>query len=300
VSETYIVGYDGTAASRSAVELTVELAAAEHAEVVAAHAYPRVPGRHGRGASAPADDELHERVREPAARILLGLDVEGVSRRVLACGSPAQALHELAEQEHAALLAIGVTHHTGIGRLLPGSVGAKLLHGAPCPVLAVPAADAPTPIRTVGVAYDGGRESRRALVAAERLARTLHARLVLLSCYEAPAYAGSALQIEADLEPALREAFAREVRDAAGRISGVDVQTRELMGPAGSSIVASARDGIDLLVAGSRAYGPVRSVLVGSVSRHLVDHAPCAVLVVPRAAGGDADREGALGLTAWA
>ena len=43
---------------------------------------------------------------------------------------------------------------------------------------------------------------------------------------------------------------------------------------------------------GSRAYGPLRSVIVGSVSRHLVDHASCPVLVIPRSAEADIDREG--------
>lgn len=50
-------------------------------------------------------------------------------------------------------------------------------------------------------------------------------------------------------------------------------------------IVEAAADDIDLLVAGSRGYGPVRGVLPGAVSRYLVDNAPCPVLVVPRSPG---------------
>ncbi len=37
-----------------------------------------------------------------------------------------------------------------------------------------------------------------------------------------------------------------------------------------------------MLFVGSRAYGPVRRVLLGSVSSELVESAPCAVLVTPR------------------
>jgi nucleotide-binding universal stress UspA family protein len=40
----------------------------------------------------------------------------------------------------------------------------------------------------------------------------------------------------------------------------------------------------DLLVLGSRGYGPVRSVLLGSVSSFVVRTAATAVLVVPRVA----------------
>ena len=57
------------------------------------------------------------------------------------------------------------------------------------------------------------------------------------------------------------------------------------------SALADAAEGADLLVTGSRGYGPRHSVLVGGVSRYLVDNAPCPVLVVPRVAEGAADRE---------
>jgi nucleotide-binding universal stress UspA family protein len=36
------------------------------------------------------------------------------------------------------------------------------------------------------------------------------------------------------------------------------------------------------MVIGSRGFGPVRTVIMGSVSRHVIDHAPCPVIVVPR------------------
>jgi nucleotide-binding universal stress UspA family protein len=39
----------------------------------------------------------------------------------------------------------------------------------------------------------------------------------------------------------------------------------------------------DLLVCGSRGYGPVRRVLLGGVARKLTRRAACPVMVVPRA-----------------
>lgn len=63
----------------------------------------------------------------------------------------------------------------------------------------------------------------------------------------------------------------------------VDGEYRMLMGDPGRSITEMSAD-VDLLVTGSRGYGTVGTVLLGSVSRHLVDHAQCPVLVVPRPA----------------
>src|SRR5439155_27030525 len=49
---------------------------------------------------------------------------------------------------------------------------------------------------------------------------------------------------------------------------------------------------LDLLVTGSRGQGPVRRVLLGSVSTGLVHSLPCPVLVVPRGVASPA-RNGA-------
>jgi nucleotide-binding universal stress UspA family protein len=39
---------------------------------------------------------------------------------------------------------------------------------------------------------------------------------------------------------------------------------------------------LDLLVCGSRGYGPVRAVLLGGVSRRVAAEARCPVIVLPR------------------
>jgi nucleotide-binding universal stress UspA family protein len=46
--------------------------------------------------------------------------------------------------------------------------------------------------------------------------------------------------------------------------------------------LAEASAGLDLLVVGSRRYGPLKRALVGAVSSALVEHAHCPVLIVPR------------------
>jgi nucleotide-binding universal stress UspA family protein len=69
-------------------------------------------------------------------------------------------------------------------------------------------------------------------------------------------------------------------------VKGVDERLaatgRALAGTPGSTIAVACEEiGADLLVAGSRGYGPVMRVLIGSVSTQLLHKAPCPVLVVP-------------------
>ncbi len=63
--------------------------------------------------------------------------------------------------------------------------------------------------------------------------------------------------------------------NAADRIDRVVVES-----PAGPAIIDNAHDA-ELVVVGRRGLGAVRSLVLGSVSRHVVQHATCPVLVVP-------------------
>jgi nucleotide-binding universal stress UspA family protein len=52
---------------------------------------------------------------------------------------------------------------------------------------------------------------------------------------------------------------------------------------------------VDLLVVGSRGYGPLRRLMLGSTSEHLAGHARCPLLVLPRTASRDRDRHATTG-----
>jgi nucleotide-binding universal stress UspA family protein len=91
---------------------------------------------------------------------------------------------------------------------------------------------------------------------------------------------------EADqLEAEMREEAERCVHDAAGRLAGTGrrVEAEVLRGRPATAIVERAREtGADLVVVGSRGHGRIESMLLGSVSAELVDHAPTPVLVARR------------------
>jgi nucleotide-binding universal stress UspA family protein len=278
---TYITGYDGSEGAIAAMRFSMRLAAGIGGEVLAASVYPhsrwvfrtgegeREAGepRHDEGTAAGAPDVVHCSLGAP---------------------SPAEGLHRLAAEQHASLLAVGVTHRGALGRLVPGGVPDHLVHGAPCPVAVVPAEWADRPIRVVAAAYDGSDESRLALAAAEDLARRAGARLRVLSVWQSlmPAYLGTGfVYASTELEEDSLELRRREVADVVAALPADlhpegDVRT----GDPGATLIEACRDDVDALFMGSRGYGPAKSVLVGSVSRYVVDHAGCPVIVVPSSA----------------
>jgi nucleotide-binding universal stress UspA family protein len=226
-------------------------------------------------------DRIDDDLRSNAEEVVAALDVPSVERRAVVADSPARGLHDLARDTGAELISVGTTHRGPFGRLAPGSVGMHLLHGAPCPVVAVPPECGDRPISTVGVAYDGRSESKSALHYADELAQRLGAHLVVLGASQpllvpvgvVPTFPVSAAEdFEREFESMLERA-AEGTRSAA--------EARAMVGPAGPTLIDASAD-VDLLVTGSRGYGAITGVVLGSVSRHLVDHAACPVLVVPR------------------
>jgi nucleotide-binding universal stress UspA family protein len=64
---------------------------------------------------------------------------------------------------------------------------------------------------------------------------------------------------------------------------------------AAGPFLAERSESLDLLVCGSRRYGPLRAVLLGSVTADVLSHAACPVVVVPRGVETPlAELEGAL------
>jgi nucleotide-binding universal stress UspA family protein len=286
--KVYLAGYDGSADSKAAVDLAVRLAQPIGARVITVTGYETAFPSLGRGAAAGADAMLSEEARHEASAILTDIHIPGVER-VTQPGTPARALCAVAESEGADLIVVGTTHRGQLGRIVPGSTAEQLLHGAPCAIAVAPVEHTEEPIRTVAVAYDGETESVEALAKGEALARDHGARLRLLAVHEPPGTAVDEAVLEAhdNAKEQLEKDIARIVKDLPAELQA---SAELLIGRAGKTLVAACGDGVDLLVAGSRCYGPLHGALVGSVSRYLVDHAPCSVLIVPRGSSAPADR----------
>ncbi len=86
----------------------------------------------------------------------------------------------------------------------------------------------------------------------------------------------------ATFDGAIRDQAAHNLRDAAERLAGPgrSVETAAVSGRAGDAIVSRAGAwGADVVVVGSRGHGKLETMLLGSVSSEVVDHAQAAVLV---------------------
>jgi nucleotide-binding universal stress UspA family protein len=184
---------------------------------------------------------------------------------------------------------VGSTHRGAIGRLLPGAVGERLLTGAACPVALAPRGyteQSPTSLQRVGVAFDGSVEADAALEVARACARSSGARLRIISVFEPMAFGAIATGrtggasvnelLRAELRSALDEAVAASS-------DGGAPEGRFLEGSAAELLAAESTD-LDLLVTGSRRYGPRAAVLLGGTTHALMQSAACPCLVVPRGA----------------
>jgi nucleotide-binding universal stress UspA family protein len=150
----------------------------------------------------------------------------------------------------------------------------------------------------MGVAIDGASEGWRALHAGAALTGTAAegtspgnptARsLELLTVMEPPHYAlgGLLSPMGPDEYRAHKEREAASVFDAAREHLEAELpfETRLLHGAPAEELAAAAQD-LDLLIVGSRAYGPVRGTLLGSVSAKLMASSPTPLLVVARGSG---------------
>jgi nucleotide-binding universal stress UspA family protein len=238
-------------------------------------------------------EDEHQRALRGSARedlLELGRTLDGVvveDALVVASSSPGRALHELSETSGAAVVVVGSTTRGPVRRVLAGSVAQQLLSGAASPVAVAPhgyAEQEDTDLAIVGVAYDGSEESERALAGARSLARRAGARLRIITAVEQLAFGAipvsttaPAASVSSVWEDELRGLHRAAVADQ----HGVGVEGVLRRGIAVHVLLEQSRE-VDVLFVGSRGYGPLHAVLLGSTTRKLTEAAECPLIVIPR------------------
>jgi nucleotide-binding universal stress UspA family protein len=284
---TILIGVDASERSADAIAFGDALAQAAGAGVIVACAYPYqdVPSR---VPTTTYREALRDEARRTAEDLRAQLEAAPAQIRIVADPSPARALHEIAEAERAALIVVGSTHTGRAGRVLPGSTGERLLHGSPCSVAVVPK-DYRTvgqgPIRRVGVAFIDSDEGHAAVDAAADLARALGAELEVIGVFDATAFSApalmggpSAVTLRQDIERHIQQSIDAMVAAVPAGVTARGVRLAGLP----SEALAEYSAGLDLLVMGSRGYGPLLAVLAGGVSGRVLRCAQCPVIVIPR------------------
>lgn len=276
-----IVGVDGRQGGRDAITLARRLAA-PNATITLAHVYPTriAPGRpRVRGIW----DQLSTLERE---RDAVGIDAGFAAVGGATVGA---ALKQLAERSDADLVVVGSCHRGPVGRVLLGDDARSAVTRAPCAVAVVPAGyEAPAEISKIGVGYDRSPQATEALELAREVARTHGARVLARAVvslgdipYREPVpedWPKAALQLMND-------------RQLAIKLLG-DVEADATYGDPGEQLAQFSQD-VDLLLIGSRGYGPVDSMFEESCSRYLARHSSCPLIVVPGPTGAQHTTAGA-------
>jgi nucleotide-binding universal stress UspA family protein len=136
--------------------------------------------------------------------------------------------------------------------------------------------------KKIMVGTDGSPTAGRAVAKAAGLAGALGAELVIISAYStrAPGGAGSDPAWSAAAEEAASGHVNRAVEDA--RAGGVkDVSGHAVSGDPSDALLAEAeKQGVDLLVVGSKGMQSSTRFFLGSVPNKVSHHAPCDLLIV--------------------
>jgi nucleotide-binding universal stress UspA family protein len=232
-------------------------------------------------------DETSQHEAGEAARQLLERSAAeaGVQVHLRWHGAPSigRGLHELTDAIGADLLVVGSSRHSRLGRVGLADRTHSALNGAASAVAIAPAgyaSSAPARIGSVGVGYDGSPESEHALTVAKGLATDLGAKVSAFQAVAAPLFGYTGLS-RTEPSAATIQGMIKRAREGMAGLSGVEAQVE--YGDPGEELTLFSAS-VDLLVLGSRGYGPIGRLFNGSTAQHLARTARCPLIVLPRGA----------------
>jgi len=282
------VAVDGYPAGRDAAALGAALACSTGAEPVLVtivsdpSAAPRWVGWEGARDLAEATLEQVRDALIPQARLLVESDT-----------SVARGLERVLARERRDVLVVGSSRHAVDGHVRIGKRTRQLLGHARCMLAVAPRGlhhSREIALGRIGVGFDAGREAEAALALAGSLARAAHGKLIIQAVVDdrgihpidwsafgaGRAVAERARSVRADVD------VLRARTCASGHAVDPDAEIDVRRGrPADALLELSGN--VDLVVIGSRHWGPVARLLLGSTGEALLHDARCPVLVVPRA-----------------
>lgn len=280
-------GVDGYPEGRDAAVLAATLARATEADVMLVMVVPEHPDRPPWIGAEPVHDQA-----ETTLAATRDAFAPGAHLAVETDASVARALERVVAREHRDLLVIGSSRHAPEGHVRIGKRTRQLIGHAGCALAVAPRGmhhHAPRAIARIGVGYDAGPESEAALALAGSLARAAGAALCVRAVVDdrgVPPIDWSPL---GGLPPAdQRDQYVRadvnllsERTVEATRPVDEHAEIEVTRGrPADALLDLSAS--VDLIVIGSRRWGPVARLLLGSTGEALLHDGTCPILIAPR------------------
>ncbi len=283
------VGIDGFPEGRDAAALGHLLAQATGADLmlVAVHSPALLP--------APPELSFISQ-RQEAQRILREVRATEApdSRTATASDiSVPRALLRVVRRHHCDLLVVGSTREGLEGRVQIGDRTRQLLGQFKCALAVAPRgihADPPRLCR-VGVGYDGGPESEAALALAASIALGAGAELRVQAVVDdrLPPFAWSRVGgiLATEWDEAVEDEMDQIRKQAAeaARQTPAPVDVAVARGRPSDALLKLSET-VDILVIGSRRWGPTKRLLLGSTGEALMHGAGCPVLAVPRPSRG--------------
>jgi len=281
-------GVSGFADGDDAVALAAAIARLTGAELMLVEAFsapllPAPPGWDWKSLRKQAEHKLHDyrRTLAPEARTVLESDP-----------SVPRALERVVRREHRDLLVVGSSREAPEGRVWIGKRTRQLLYELECALAVAPRglrSREGIALRRIGVGYDAGPEAEAALALAGSIAAAGGGELRICGVVDdrIPALLRSPLsglgaaqwqEVVAQHERQLHQ----QIR-ARGEEFDLAVSSELARGRPADALLALSEK-VDLLVIGSRRWGPVQRVLLGSTGEALMHGAACPVIAVPRPA----------------
>jgi nucleotide-binding universal stress UspA family protein len=280
-----VAGVDGSAEALTAAEVAVGEARQRRVPLVLTHAFtwpliwpPLTKGYH------PTDPLPRTKAHQLLARAAEHLRDQGGAEGVpevqtrLADGHAAAILVDASRA--AALVVVGHRGSGGFTQLLAGSVAIHTAAHAYSPVMVVRGKITESGAPIV-LGFDGSTGARLAAEFAFATASRRDAPLAVVTVWPSDrAWPDAVAGYPAPPAPAVLDSLG----DLPSRYPDIPVRVKVIAGGSAAAALAGAADAAGLVVVGSRGFGGLRGLLLGSVGRALIEHAPCPVAIVrPRA-----------------
>ena len=216
--------------------------------------------------------------------------LEGMSwEPLIGMGQPAAEIARIVEEKGVDLVVASTRGHSGLKRLILGSVTQRLMRILPCPLLAVQDPEegfiakpgAGIQLKKILVGCDFSADSELALRYALSLAQEFEADLHLIHVMEPPTYPEFLTPAE-QTQDMVRLDLVKEKLDGLVPPEArhwCTPKTAILRGRPYEELVAYAMTQyMDMIVMGVRGYGVVKTLFMGSTTDRVVRRSPCPVL----------------------